>query len=234
MTMVYDVRRLRTARTLCLCLVLAGCARTEPSKRETTSIVFEESKGALASRQECQSALDDARKALVRKNADACVTSLSQAAAFFRSEAETAPAEARPALLRAAEELETLLANVANGRPRTARDFDRAFARAHAAEAAQHLAHARVALLKDDHVRAGEELTMSVDHLERAAKDGELRDDPRVEAAVADTRTLADEMIRGMRAVPDESSKVAAEIERAISRIVESVYVPPGPVLPPR
>jgi hypothetical protein len=226
--------RSRCWGAVALGLVLAGCGPTKPRKADTAAIVFEQSKGALASRLECQTALDAARAALARKNANACITSLAEAVAFFRNEAQAAPSEAQAALLATAEELETLLANVANGRRRTPRDFDRAFARAHAAEATHHLALARVAILKDEHVRAGEQLFMSVDHLERAAKDARMRDDRRVETAVADTRTLASEMIRGMAAVPDESNKVTAEIERAVSRIVESVYVPPGPALPPR
>lgn len=214
---------------LAVCLALAGCGRLERPAPDTTAVALEEPTDPLASRQECQDALDAARTALVRKRVDACITSLTDAAAFFRDQSRTDAPEVRPALQAAAEELETLAANVARGRAPTPRDFDRAFARAHAAEASQHLAHARAALLESDDKRAGAEFLMAVDHLERAAKDAKLRDDSRVERAVADTRSLAGEMVRGTVAVPDESNKVSAEIERALKRVVDYVYVAPGP-----
>jgi len=219
----------RRAGRLALCALLAACAQPDRQKSDTTAIVFDEPRDALASREECQNAFDAARTALVKRDVDACLTSLTDAARFFRDQSRADAPEARPALQAAAEELETLAANVANGRRRTAREFDRAFARAHAAEAQQHLVHARAALLKDDTVRAGEELIMTADHLERAAKDAKRPADPVVRTAIADTRSLAGEMMRGMAAVPDEASKVSTEIESAIRRIVASVYVPLGP-----
>ena len=204
---------------LALTLALAGCDRMERPGPDTTAIVFDESPGALASHHEAQSFFDGARAALVRKDFDGCLTSLIEAAAFFRAAALGAEPDARVALVAAADEIEPLGANGARGRPRTARDFDRVFAQAHAAEAAQHRARARVALLKDDHVRAGEELLMSIDHLERAAKDARLHADRAVLAAIADARTLAAEMVMGTIAVPDEVTRVTAEIGRAIRRI---------------
>jgi hypothetical protein len=188
-------------------------------ERDTTAIMFEEPPDALASRHEAQGSFDAARAALVRKDFGGCITSLTEAAVFFRGAAVGAEPDARVALVAAAEELETLVANVARGRTRTARDFDRVFAQGHAAEAAQHRARARVALLKDDHVRAGEELLMSIDHLERAAKDARVRTDPAVRAAIANTRTLASEMVKGTIAVPDEAQRVMDQIGRGIWRI---------------
>ena len=209
-----------TARCfLALCIVVAGCGRAGAPKQDTTALVFEESPGALASRHEAQSSFDAARRALVRRDFDGCVASLSEAAAFFRATASAAEPDAREALTAAAEELETLVANIAKGQARTPKDFDRVFARAHAAESAHHLARARVALLKDDHVRTGEELVMSVDHLERAAKDARLRADRDVQTAIAYAKTLAGEMVQGTIAVPDETTRVAQQIARAIRRI---------------
>ena len=60
---------------------------------------------------------------------------------------------------------------------------------------------------------------MSIDHLERAAKDARLHADPAVLTAIADARTLAAEMVMGTIAVPDEVTRVTAEIGRAIRRI---------------
>ncbi len=215
--------------TLVLCLVLAACGYPERPKPDTAAIMLEESRDALASRLECQEALDAARTALVRKDVDRCVTSLAQAAAFLRTEAIAAPPEARTALVAAADEFEMLLANVAKNRARTSRDFDRVAARAHTAETGLHLSRAREALLKDDDVRAGQEYFMASDHLERAAKDARLRADPVVQVAIADTRSLATEMMNGMAVVPDEALKATQEIQAAIRRIDASVYVPHVP-----
>ena len=219
----------RRAGTLVVAVVLAGCVRSERAERDTTAIAVEDSWGALASRQECQRALDSARAALIRKDADACMTSLLEAAAFFRNQSRDDAPEVRPALRAAAEEMETLAANIVNGRTRTPKDLDRAFTRAHAAEATQHLAHARAAISARDNVRAGEELVMAADHLERAMKDAKLRNRRAVLPAIAHVRALADDMMRDAGAAFDETSEVTAEMERAIRRVVESVYVPPGP-----
>jgi hypothetical protein len=47
---------------------------------------------------------------------------------------------------------------------------------------------------------------MSIDHLERAATDARIRTDSTVKRVIADTRSLADEMMRGVEAVPDEAA----------------------------
>jgi hypothetical protein len=208
------------------CLVTAGCSRTPASKRDTTAIVVEESPGALASRREAQDCFDAARSAFLRKDSEECITRLAEAAAFFRTQARAAKPDAKPALETAAEEIETFLANVANGYDRTAKDLDRVYAQAHAAESGLHLSRARAAMAGDDNVRAGEELLMSIDHLERAARDARRPRDPAVRSAVADARSLATEMVKGMPAVPDEATKLTNKIETAIRRIVASIEVP--------
>jgi hypothetical protein len=221
----------RQLGVLALSVGCAACGPAERPKADTTAIPLQTSPGALASRHECQASLDSARTALVTKDAEACVANLARAATFFRAEIHSAPPDTRAALSATAEEIETLVANIAKGRPRTPRDFDRAFARANAAEADLHLGRARAALMQGDHVRAGEELLMATDHLERAAKDGRLRRDSVVQTAIAHTKSLAGEMIRGMSAVPDEERRVSSEIAAAIERIVAHVYIPPEPAL---
>ena len=224
---------LRRCTTIAVGLAVIGCGPTKRPEPDTTAIPLQESPGALASRHECQASLDAARSALVRQDADACLANLARAATFFRAEAESAPVDARTDLRASAEELETLVANIARSRPRTPRDFDRVFTRANAAEAALHLGRARIAMIENDHVRAGEELLMATDHLERAVKDARLRGDSVVASAIANTKSLASEMVRGMAAVPDEQRRVSDDIEAAIARIVAHVYVAPGPRFPP-
>jgi hypothetical protein len=211
-------------------VLVGACGGPRPERAiDTTAITFDEPKDVLGTRQECQLALDSARRALIRNNIDGCTTNLADAAAFFRAEATKAAPDARSALIEAATGIETLLANIAHARTRTPRDFDRVFAKAHTAEVRLHLSHFRVALFEHDHRRAGEELLMATDHLERATRDARLRDDRAVNAAIANAHSLALEMVRGTSIVPDEATRVTGEISVAIDRIAAHVYVPAGP-----
>jgi hypothetical protein len=215
---------LRHAGAWCLCAVLAACGRAEgpsPDTSAAASVPLEviESPGALVSRREAQDLFDAAREALVQKDFESGAVALSDAATFIQAEARTAGGDAKRALERSAEEIDLIAVRVAHGEIHAPDALDRVFANAHAAEAFYHLLRAHTAILKRDNVRAGEELVMSVDHLDRAAKDARLQADSLVQAAIADTRSLCGEMVKGMEAVPDEAARVTDEIERAIHRI---------------
>lgn len=219
----------RHVRAALLCVALAACGRTEARRPDTGAAAARvplevvESRGALASRREAQESFDAARAALARKDLEGAATALSDAATFYQGEARTAPLDAKEALDRAGEALDSLAVRVAHGEVRSPVVLDPVFANAHGAEAWLHLLRAHAAVLKRDNVRAGEELVMSVDHLERAAKDAGLQADSVVQAAIADTRSLAGEMVKGMEAVPDEAARVTDAVERAIGRISTSV-----------
>ena len=224
MRTLLDVRR---GGAWCLCAALAACGRAEvppPDTGAAARVPLEviESPGALASRREAQDLFDAARGALARKDLESAATALSDAATFIQAEARTAGGDAEQALGRSAEEIDLIAVRVAHGEIHAPDTLDHAFANAHAAEALHHLLRAHAAILKRDNVRAGEELVMSVDHLERAAKDARLHADSLIQAAIADTRSLAGEMIRGMEAVPDEAARITDEIERAVHRIAPS------------
>ena len=208
------------------CLVVASCDRTRSAKPDTATAAVQESPGALASRHEAQECLDSARVAFIRKDYEGCITRLAEAAAFFREHSRVAERDARPALDAAAEEVETFLANVAKGRDRTVRDLDRVSAQANSAEAEMHLSNAQAAMIAGDSVRAGEELVMSIDHLERAARDAHRPRDSAVRRAVAGTRPLAVKLIGGKTASADEVSKATRAIEAASHRILESIEIP--------
>ena len=215
------VRRLRAGL---LCAAIAACGRSAPPTADTTvrarvPLEVIESPGALASRREAQESFDAARAALVRKDFEGAATALSDAATFYQVEARTAPLDAKQALERTGETLDSLAVRVAHGEIRSADSLDHVFANAHGAEAWLHLLRAHAAILKRDNARAGEELVMSVDHLERAAKDARAQSDSLVQAAIADTRSLAGEMVKGMEAVPDEAARLTDEVERAVGRI---------------
>lgn len=210
-----------TSKALALAIVLASCQRKEtpsPADSSATEPVPTESHGALAARHEAQASIDRARVALERKDVEVSRSELADAAAFMRTEAQEVGGEARETLMRAADELDGLAKRIATGGVTTAM-LDRASIRVNRAEATHHLLRAKDAIAERDHVRAGEELAMSVDHLERAAKDAGQQTDTMVRTAVADARTLASEMIKGMSAVPDEVTKVTDELANAILRL---------------
>lgn len=207
-----------------LCVALAACGRADAPVRDTGAaarIPLEkiESFGSLASRREAQGWLDAAREAIVLRRSQDAAISLADAATFLHDEARGAPGDAGPALERAAEELDSLAGVAALGNLRAPKALDRVYANVHAAEALLHLVRANGAMVRREAVRAGEEIVMSVDHLERAAKHANAEKDSIVRAAIADARSLADEMVRGMEAVPDEAAKMTDEIERAVRRI---------------
>ena len=186
----------------------------------TPAPIVVESRGALATRREAQDLFDRAQTALVRRDYATEANSLLSASDFFRTEARNASEEARSALERAAQHLERLADRAGKREPHPVRLLACAFAEAHGAEALHHLFRAKEAIAARDNVRAGEELAMSVDHLERAVRDVGLRADTTTQTAIADARSLAVEMMRGMAVVPDEEFRVTEEIGRAVRCVV--------------
>jgi hypothetical protein len=207
---------------LAAALVIQGCEpRDRPSTTDSaqSAWVMTESPGALATRHEAQDALDGARRAFERKDFNRAESELANAAAFLRTEAQEAHGEPREELRRAADVLDTVAVRIAKGQVRSVATLDRASLDVNTAEATFHLMRAKDALVRHDNVRAGEELVMCVDHLERGAKDARRQHDPAVQAVIADLRTLAREMIKGMGVVPDEVTKVSEEVESVINRL---------------
>lgn len=220
-------RNTRTTTLLGALAVLgASCARGPEvgSKSDTTqpAPVVTASPGALATRREAQETFDRARAALQTKDFATAKTELTDAAAFMRTQAQEAEGDARSALERAAAGFDTLVAQVSSGNVRPAM-LDRAFARANRAEAEHHLLRAKDAVAKQDNARAGEELTMSVDHLERAMKDAGGQADADVKSALADARSLAGEMMKGVAATPEKAKKVTDQLEAQIRRLSSDV-----------
>jgi hypothetical protein len=227
-------RNTRTTTLLAALAVLgASCTRGPEagSKSDTAQAappVVTASPGALASRREAQETFDRARAALERKDFTSAKTELANAAAFMRTQAQEAQSDAKAGLERAAAAFDTLATSVSTGTVQ-AKTLDRAFASANRAEAEHHLLRAKDALAKNDNARTGEELTMSVDHLERAVRDAGRQADAALKSAMADARTLAGEMMKGAAATPDEAKKVTDQLGDQIRRlggeIVEGVKV---------
>jgi hypothetical protein len=97
---------------------------------------------------------------------------LREAAGFFREHTERGMADAQVELEQSATELRQLARELASGKATSVKQLDCAFARAQKAESDNHYFRATDALKKNDSSRAADELTMAIDHFERAAKDG--------------------------------------------------------------
>jgi hypothetical protein len=213
----------RTTTLVAVAVLAAGCGQPEgrqaPADTETAGSVVAEAPGALATRREAQESFDRAREALIRNDDRASVTYLTQAATFIRAHAAQAEVGAIAALQGAAKELEVLAERLARGEPVTTRTFDRVVANANRAEAQHHLTRAVAALTDREHRRAGEELIIAVDHLERAAQDLHRPNDPDAAGALADARTLAERMVGGAVPARAETRRVTRELEAELRRL---------------
>ena len=178
-----------------------------------------EAPGALAARREAQESFDRARAALLREAFAESARELANASAFMRTHAEEAEIGAIAALQGTSKELEMLSGRLARGEPLTVRTLDRVFANANRAEAQHHLTRAVAAMAEGKYPRAGEELIMGVDHLERALRDLRRWPDPEADAALADARLLADLLLRGDVPPRVEAERVTGQIEAELRRL---------------
>jgi len=179
----------------------------------------------LAMRQEAQASFDSARAALVLQDYGESARHLTAAAAFMRSHAAEAEIGAIAALQGASKELEMLAERLARGEPQTTRMLDRVVANANRAEGQHHLTRAAAAVAVRDHRHAGEELTMAVDHLERAAFDLRRPHDPEADPALSDARSLADGMMRGAVPTRAEANHVIGQLKAELRRLCAIIDV---------
>ena len=199
-------------------------ARPEPPRPPTTiQSPGAVTTGALATRREAQESFDRARDALVQGNLATAATELEAASAFMRTHAEEAELGAKASLQGASKELEVVAQRLARGERQTTRTVDRVFANANRAEGQHHLTRAEAAIEKHAYAVAGEELTMAVDHLERAARDLRGGHNPTPEVAFTAARALAERMMQG--AIPARGEvrvvkeQLAAELRRLCALI---------------
>lgn len=218
----------RTTTLLALSAIVLGCQRTEPRTAADTQVAprpLTESPGALASRRETQDAVERARLAIERKDLQSAKSELTDAAAFLRTEAQQAAGDVQTLLRRAADDLDGIGNRIANGQVKSVAALVTASLAVNRAEAAFHLDRAKDAIANAENTRAGEELTMTIDHLERAAKDAGRESDAVIRSAIADARTLAGELMKGVTATPDNRTKVTDGLANAIARVGASVKV---------
>lgn len=126
-----------------------------------------EAEGGLATRREAQEFLDRAREALAVGSPSSASTALYEAAGFFREQTELAKAGAQAGLERAAADLALLALRLEGGDTVLSAELDLTFARAQIAEAMNHCLLAKDAMHQREPGRAGDEITMAIDHYER-------------------------------------------------------------------
>ena len=156
-----------------------------------------EAAGALASRQEAQEFFDRAREALVAGSSSSASTSLHEASGFFRERTELAKAGAQVGLERAAADLALLAVVLEGGDTVSLAQLDLTFARAQIAEAMNHCLLAKDAIQKSEPGRAGDELTMAIDHFERATRDARVEPDAWERASLRRARRAASGLFQG-------------------------------------
>ncbi|HEX6050241.1 MAG TPA: hypothetical protein VFZ21_13260 [Gemmatimonadaceae bacterium] len=213
-------------------LALVGCAPSDDGvpARDTRSIADTLSSAppapatgvspsSLATRHEAQAHFDRARAALVREDFAASARALMPAIAFIRRHADEAELGAVAALQGAAKELEVLAQRLAQGEAQTTRSFDRIVANANRAEAQHHLTRAKAAIATRDYVRGGEELVMSVDHMERAAWDLERRRPAAGSADLSRARALGVAMVQGRVPTRAETRRATDQLEAELRRL---------------
>lgn len=224
--------QLVASATLMLGVAFAtGCGRAEQSKTETTATTATTtppsvtaapaettlSAGAIGRRSEAQDHFDRARAALAKKDMKTASTELRDASTFMRERADSATGFAKALSARSASELDSLARDVETSSAIPVVRLDHAFAHANRAEAERHYALAARAWSQRQATRTGEELTMAIDHLERAAKDAGLTLDSAATEAMTRARTVADSQLQGGTA-PTGVNEALKDVELQLRR----------------
>jgi hypothetical protein len=172
-------------------------ATTKPAAVATTRAETTLSAGAIGMRSEAQDHFDRSRAAFLKKDMKTASTELRDAAAFMRQRADSATGFAKALSSRSARELDSLATTVGASSVKSAASLDHVFAHANRAEAERHYEIATRAWKQHQTTRTGEELTMAMDHLERAAKDAHISLDSAATRAMDRSRAVADSLLQG-------------------------------------
>lgn len=175
------------------------------------------SAGAIGTRSEAQDHFDKSRAAFLKKDMKTAATELRDASTFMRQRADSATGFAKALSARSASELDSLARDVETNKAITTERLDHAFAHANRAEAERHYALATRAWAQHEAKRTGEELTMSIDHLERAAKDAGVTLDSAATSAMTRARSIADGQLQGGTA-PNGVDEALKDVELQLRR----------------
>ena len=168
-------------------------------------------------RREAQAHFDSARARFVAKDLLASARSLREAASFARGHADSVIEPATTALKRSADELDGMASRVAKGRTTSLRALDRVLARAQLAEVQYHCVRALDAWKSHDGPVTGAELTMLVDHFERAATDGRQALSASASSMIAETRAVATKLMQG-------TAVEGAKVDSALATMDKEVH----------
>ena len=208
--------------------VAGGCRQSEQSKTEatstttpaavaTTSAETTLSAGAIGVRSEAQDHFDRSRAAFMKKDMKTASTELHDASVFMRERADSATGFAKALAARSANELDSLSREVGASSVTSPARLDHVFAHANRAEAERHFALATRAWTQHQARRTGEELTMAIDHLERAAKDAGLAADTAMTSSLVRTREVANGLLQGGTA-PTGVDEALKDVELQLRR----------------
>lgn len=217
---------------LLLGVVGGACGRPEESKTSTTAATSAASastarettlsSGAIGTRSEAQDHFDRSRAAFLNKDMKTSAAELHDASLFMHARADSASGFARALAARSASELDSLARDVATSSKMSVARLDHAFAHANRAEAERHYALATRAWSQHQPARTGEELTMAIDHFERAAKDAGISLDSAATDAMERARSVADGQLQGGTA-PNGVDEALKNVELQLRRFGASL-----------
>jgi hypothetical protein len=167
-------------------------------------------------RREAQPYLDAARNAFMASDGGAASRALRDAAAFTRSQADSATEPAKTALAASADELDGLAARVSRGVVKTVKSLDYAFARTQFAEAQLHCTRALDAWKKANAGATSAEIVMLADHFERAAADAGQPLSASAQQAVATARSVAKRLTQAANVPQTDVEAALAAMDKEI------------------
>lgn len=228
---MYIERRIRIAVIVLVAVSAVGCGPSEEARRKADSAVAAAAAAAqakvatqagevLGARREAQMYLDSARASFVAKNRAVASKALRDAAAFTRQQADSAIAPAKQALISSAEELETLASRVTKGTVKSVKTLDYAFARTQLAEAQLHCTRALNAWHATNAAATAAEITMLVDHFERAATDAGRPLATTTQQTITAARTLADKLTHGNSVAPADVESTLAAMDKEVHSLM--------------
>ena len=207
-----------------LFVAAAACGRSAEDQRRTDSAVATATQAKVATqagevltvRREAQPYLDAARSAFVAKDRGAASRGLRDAAAFTRSQADSATDPAKNALVASADELNRLATRVSKGAVKTVKTLDHASARTQLAEAQLHCTRALGAWQKTNAGATSAEIVMLADHFERAAADAGEPLSASAQQAVAAARSLAGKLTQVANVPQAQVEAVLAAMDKEV------------------
>jgi hypothetical protein len=214
----------RGAAFALLFVAAVACGPSAEDRRRTDSAVAAAAQAkvatqageVLSTRREAQPYFDAARSAFVAKDRGAASRGLRAAAAFARSQADSAIEPAKKALAASADELNRLATRVSSGSVKTVKTLDYAFARTQLAEAQLHCTRALDAWKKANAGATAAEIAMLTDHFERAAADAGKPLSASAQQAIAAARSLAGKLTQVANVPPADVEAVLSAMDREV------------------